>query len=158
MIRLAARRLLTAAVLAGCTVMLGACGSAGSKTPRTAQPAATPATTPAATPAATPANAITAAPASRTASRKETPAVPPPAAAIAAAPRTPSTNTAALPPISNPSDNACAPAPQPVESSTGSNNVRVKDCKRNQFVLLPASLQSLIDGYVAECSAKCAPK
>ncbi len=154
MIRLTARRLLTAAVLAGCTVMLGACGSSGSKTPRTAQPAATPATTP----AATPANAITAAPPSRTASRKETPAVPRPAAAVAAAPRPPVTSTAALPPITNPSDNACAPAPQPVESSTGSNNVRVKDCKRNQFVVLPASLQSLIDGYVAECSAKCTPK
>ena len=50
------------------------------------------------------------------------------------------------------------PAPQPVESSTGSNNFRVKDCKRNQFVLLPASVQPLIASYVAECAAKCAPK
>lgn len=144
---LSPRSLLTIAVLASAVAALGACTSSGGKTPRTAQPAAAP-----------PANAISAAPpAAKTApTRKEAAAPAPPPANVATAPR-PNLG-APLPPVTNPSENACAPAPQPVESSTGSSNVRVKDCKRNQFVLLPVSLQSLIDSYVAECAAKCAPK
>ena len=151
---LSPRSLLTIAVLASAVAALGACTSSGGKTPRTAQPTST-ATSPAAAP---PANAISAAPpAAKTApTRKEAAAPPPPPANVATAPR-PNLG-APLPPVTNPSENACAPAPQPVESSTGSSNVRVKDCKRNQFVLLPVSLQSLIDSYVAECAAKCAPK
>ena len=55
-------------------------------------------------------------------------------------------------------ENSCNPAPYLFESKGGYSAVRVKDCRNDQLVYLPASAQAQIDVYTAQCAQACGAK
>ncbi|MBM3645978.1 MAG: hypothetical protein FJX02_16790 [Alphaproteobacteria bacterium] len=68
-------------------------------------------------------------------------------------------STAATLPLHAPpatrAENSCAPEPYRFTSRAGYEAVRVKDCRTDQLLYLPATAQAQIDGHVAECQRRC---
>jgi hypothetical protein len=52
-------------------------------------------------------------------------------------------------------ENSCAPAPYVFQSNAGYEAVRVKDCRHDQLVYLPASETARIGRFVEECKRIC---
>lgn len=56
------------------------------------------------------------------------------------------------------SENACAPEPQEFISAAGMLMFRTKDCVRQEYVYLPATMRARIDALNAQCRARCQTK
>ena len=52
-------------------------------------------------------------------------------------------------------ENSCAPEPYVFQSNAGYEAVRVKDCRNDQLLYLPASETARIGRYVEECNRVC---
>jgi hypothetical protein len=140
----------TTALVCSFAVALAACAPSGGRASSTANPP------PANALSTPPANAASAQPANAQPSNAQ-PSNASTRKAAAAKPA-PGTVASSVPPPVPPTFSSCSPAPEAVTAPSGYEMMRVKDCKHNKTISLPASSKSLIDSYIAQCQAQCAAK